>query len=49
MTRGQRNTVNPTDGSYNSASTTQKSALTLEAEQIGDGYVGRIDLGVQVG
>ena len=48
-TRGQRNTVNTTDSIYNSLSATQKSALTLQALQSGDGYAGTINLGVQVG
>jgi hypothetical protein len=48
-TRGQRNTINTTDGIYNSLSSTQKSALTLRASQSGDGYAGTINLGVQVG
>jgi protocatechuate 3,4-dioxygenase beta subunit len=48
-TRGQRNIINTTDGIYNSLSATQKSALTLQASQSGDGYAGAINLGVQVG
>jgi protocatechuate 3,4-dioxygenase beta subunit len=48
-TRGQRNTINTTDGIYNSLSSTQKSALTLQASPSGDGYAGTINLGVQVG
>ena len=46
---GQRNTINTTDGIYNSLSATQRSALTLQASQSGDGYAGSINLGVQVG
>jgi hypothetical protein len=48
-TRGQRNTINTTDGIYSSLSSTQKSALTLQASKSGDGYAGTINLGVQVG
>jgi protocatechuate 3,4-dioxygenase beta subunit len=48
-TRGQRNTLNTTDGIYNSLSSAQRSALTLQASQSGSGYAGTISLGVQVG
>jgi protocatechuate 3,4-dioxygenase beta subunit len=47
--RGTRNTVNTTDGIYNSLSAAQKSALTLRATKTADGYAGIITLGVQVG
>jgi protocatechuate 3,4-dioxygenase beta subunit len=47
--RGTRNTVNTTDGIYNSLSAAQKSALTLQATKTTDGYAGIITLGVQVG
>jgi protocatechuate 3,4-dioxygenase beta subunit len=47
--RGTRNTVNTTDGIYNSLSSAQKSALTLQATRTSDGYSGVITLGVQVG
>jgi protocatechuate 3,4-dioxygenase beta subunit len=47
--RGTRNTVNTTDGIYNSLSSAQKSALTLQATKTADGYAGIITLGVQVG
>jgi protocatechuate 3,4-dioxygenase beta subunit len=47
--RGTRNTVNTTDGIYNSLPSAQKSALTLQASKTSDGYAGIITLGVQVG
>jgi protocatechuate 3,4-dioxygenase beta subunit len=47
--RGHRNVVNSRDGIYNSLSTAEKAALTLNAVAGGDGYTGVITLGVQVG
>jgi hypothetical protein len=41
--------VNTTDSIYSSLSATQKSALTLQASESGDGYAGTIKLGVHVG
>jgi protocatechuate 3,4-dioxygenase beta subunit len=48
-TRGQRNTLNSTDGIYNSLSAAQKSALTLATTSTADGHAGVINLGVAVG
>jgi protocatechuate 3,4-dioxygenase beta subunit len=48
-TRGQRNTLNSTDGIYNSLSAAAKSALTLATTQTSSGYAGVINLGVAVG
>ena len=48
-TRGQRNTLNSTDGIYNSLSAAQKAALTLQAAPSATGYTGTINLGVRVG
>ena len=47
--KGRRNTLNSTDGIYNSLSSVEKSALTLQPTASGDGYAGVINLGVQVG
>jgi protocatechuate 3,4-dioxygenase beta subunit len=47
--KGRRNVVNTTDGIYNSLSSTEKTALTLQTTQSGDGYAGVINLGVSVG
>jgi len=47
-TRGSRNTRNSNDGIYNSLSTTDKVALTLQTSKTGDGYAGIINLGVNV-
>jgi hypothetical protein len=47
--KGRRDTVNTTDGIYNSLSTAAKAALTLQASASGSGYAGIINLGVQVG
>ena len=47
--KGMRNTRNSTDGIYNSLSTTEKAALTLQATRNGDMYNGVINLGVQLG
>lgn len=48
-TRGTRNTLTSTDGIYNSLSSTDKAALTLQTATTTDGYAGIINLGVQVG
>jgi protocatechuate 3,4-dioxygenase beta subunit len=48
-TRGQRNTLNSTDGIYNSLSSAAKSALTLATTTTGNGYAGVINIGVAVG
>jgi hypothetical protein len=42
-------TLNTTDNIYNSLSTTEKAALTLQTTANGSGYSGVINLGVQVG
>lgn len=47
--KGRRNTLNGTDGIYNSLSTSEKAALTLQTTPNADGYAGVIDLGVRVG
>jgi protocatechuate 3,4-dioxygenase beta subunit len=47
--RGTRNTLNSTDGIYNSLSAAAKTVLTLQAASSGDGYTGVINLGVAVG
>lgn len=47
--KGTRNTLNSTDGIYNSLSATEKTALTLQTTQSGSGYAGVINLGVRVG
>ena len=47
--RGTRNTVNTTDGIYNSLSSAQKAALTLQATKTTERYAGVITLGVQIG
>jgi len=47
--KGTRNVRNSTDGIYNSLSSAEKSALTLQTTQEGTGYSGVINLGVQVG
>lgn len=47
-TRGQRNTLNTTDGIYNSLSVDGKAALTLRTTKTTDGYSGVINLGVSV-
>ena len=47
--KGRRDTLNTTDGIYNSLSAAEKTALTLSTSVVGDGYAGVIDLGVQVG
>jgi protocatechuate 3,4-dioxygenase beta subunit len=47
--RGRRNTLNTTDNIYNSLSTSEKAALTLQATAAASGYSGSINLGVQLG
>lgn len=47
--KGQRNVLNSRDGIYNGLTAAEKSALTLQTTQGGDGYSGVINLGVQVG
>ena len=47
--KGRRDTVNSTDGIYNSLSANDKVALTLQTTRDGDGYAGVINLGVRVG
>jgi protocatechuate 3,4-dioxygenase beta subunit len=47
--RGTRTTRNANDGIYNSLSSTDKTALTLQTSKTADGYAGVINLGVAVG
>lgn len=47
--RGARNTRNANDGIYNSPSSTDKTALTLQTSKTASGYAGVINLGVAVG
>ncbi len=47
--RGTRNTLNSTDGIYNSLSATAKAALTLQTSAVASGYNGIINLGVNLG
>lgn len=47
-TRGRRNTLNSNDGIYNSLSSSEKAALTLQTSAAGSGYSGSINLGVQL-
>ena len=47
--KGTRTVFNSTDGIYNSLTTAQKSALTLEAAATSAGYAGTINLDVSVG
>jgi protocatechuate 3,4-dioxygenase beta subunit len=47
--KGQRNTLNSTDGIYNGLSSTEKAALTLQTTKTASGYDGLITLGVRVG
>ena len=47
--KGRRDTLNTTDGIYNSLTAAAKAALTLQASASGSGYAGTINLGVQVG
>ena len=47
--KGQRNTLNTSDGIYNGLTTAGKAALTLRTTQVSGGYAGVIDLAVQVG
>ncbi len=46
--RGTRNTLNSNDNIYNSLSTAEKAALTLQTTSAGSGYSGVINLGVQL-
>ena len=48
-TRGARNTRNANDGIYNSLSTNDKAALTLQPSTTNGSYAGVINLGVNVG
>jgi protocatechuate 3,4-dioxygenase beta subunit len=48
-TRRTRDTLNTTDGIFDSLSAAEKAALTLQTSKTADGYAGIIDLGVQVG
>lgn len=47
--KGRRNVVNTSDGIYNSLSSAEKAALTLQATKTSQGYNGVINLGVRVG
>lgn len=47
-TRGTRNTRNSNDGIYNSLSSSEKAALTLNPATGGSGYAGVINLGVRI-
>src|SRR6266480_720766 len=47
--RGTRTTRNVQDGIYNSLSSAEKAALTLQTSKTSDGYAGVINLGVSVG
>jgi protocatechuate 3,4-dioxygenase beta subunit len=47
--RGMRDTVNSRDRIYNSLTTAERAALTLQASRSGNAYAGTINLGVQVG
>src|SRR6266513_6489376 len=47
--RGTITTRNVQDGIYNSLSSTEKAALTLQTSKTTDGYAGVINLGVSVG
>jgi hypothetical protein len=47
--RLQRGTLNANDGIYNSLSSSEKSALTLQTTENGVGLSGVINLGVTVG
>jgi protocatechuate 3,4-dioxygenase beta subunit len=47
--KGTRDTLNTSDGIYNSLSSTEKSALTLAPTKTGDTYAGVINLGVALG
>ena len=47
--KGRRDTLNTSDGIYNSLSAAEKAALTLATSTTGEGYAGIINLGVQVG
>lgn len=47
--KGSRDTLNTTDNIYNSLSSSEKTALTLQTSSSDAGYSGVINLGVQVG
>jgi len=47
--KGKRDTLNANDGIYNSLTTAQKAALTLQATSVSGGYAGVINLDVNVG
>ena len=49
ITRGARTTRNAQDGIYNSLSSAEKTALTLQTSKTADGYAGVINLAVSVG
>lgn len=44
--KGTRDTLNTSDGIYNSLSASEKTALTLATMKTGDTYAGVINLGV---
>jgi protocatechuate 3,4-dioxygenase beta subunit len=46
--RGRRNQLNGTDGIFNSLSSTERAALTMQATASGSGYSGNINLGVRL-
>jgi protocatechuate 3,4-dioxygenase beta subunit len=46
--RGTRDTLNSNDNIYNSLSSSERTALTLQTSQNGNGYSGVIGLGVQL-
>lgn len=46
--KGTRNMLNSSDGIYNSLSSSEKAALTLQTTKSGDVYNGVINLGVQL-
>lgn len=46
--KGTRDTLNTNDGIYNSLSSSQITALTLQATPSGSGYAGTINLGVNL-
>ena len=47
--KGKRDTLNANDGIYNSLTTAEKAALTLQATSVSGGYAGVINLDVNVG
>ncbi|MEO7962822.1 MAG: hypothetical protein ABIT38_02825 [Gemmatimonadaceae bacterium] len=46
--KGTRNVLNTNDGIYNSLSSTEKTALTVQATASGTGYTRAITLGVSI-